>query len=104
MNAKKLKTADRRIRQLFNVVVHFGAVIDMDFPEGEPESGLGTSLGQGIVKRVIYPGKGELPCFEDGTKVRDSQYIFFLLVLGLKFLLSLYHRDINISMLVSSFT
>ncbi|XP_072034480.1 AH receptor-interacting protein-like [Amphiura filiformis] len=41
----------------------------MDFPEGEPESGLGTSLGRGIVKRVIYPGKGELPLFEDGTKV-----------------------------------
>ena len=60
----------------------------MDFPEGEPESGLGTSLGQGIVKRVIYPGKGELPCFEDGTKVRDSQYIyhdifFYLFSLGL---------------------
>ena len=41
----------------------------MDFPEGEPEYGLGTSLGKGIIKRVIYPGKGELPLFEDGTKV-----------------------------------
>lgn len=42
----------------------------MDFPEGEPEYGLGTSLGKGIIKRVIYPGKGELPLFEDGTKLR----------------------------------
>ena len=36
------------------------------------ERGLGIDLGPDISKRLIHPGKGEIPDYRDGTKVNTN--------------------------------
>lgn len=44
----------------------------------------------GIRKKILYPGKGAAPDYEDGTKVLDSSEIRFILKFLLWYILVVY--------------